>query len=267
MRYFDDVEFLRGDAVEGCAAVIDQRFPDFYSVEFMRAGRMSFGVDGQPGFVLSWPAVFWHHPAHSYQYGAVDASGWSHRYLLLRGERARRLVEEGFMRLSPAWYVSVRKPEAVDAIFHELAAMAHSRPDRHRGELLIGLERLLCLLDAERRDGLTEEEGRHGDAVGKLADRIAEAPLTNWDFGQEAAKAGLSYSHFRRLFKRMVGQPPHDYVLSCRVRAAAEVLRRGGRSVKEVADELGFKDLASFCRLFRKRMGLSPGRYRNAVPY
>jgi AraC-like DNA-binding protein len=77
---------------------------------------------------------------------------------------------------------------------------------------------------------------------------------------------GLSYSHFRRLFRRFAGCSPHEYLLRCRMRRAARDLRDTGRQVKDVAAEAGYDDPAQFCKLFRKKIGLSPGRFRQGVP-
>ena len=41
-----------------------------------------------------------------------------------------------------------------------------------------------------------------------------------------------------------------------------EVLEGGQTSQKEIAESLGYKDVASFTRAFRKAVGLAPGAYR-----
>lgn len=49
---------------------------------------------------------------------------------------------------------------------------------------------------------------------------------------------------------------------ACRRDAACEALRRGDRSVNEVARELGFSDPSAFHRSFRKWTGMTPGEFR-----
>ena len=261
MRYFDDIEILDACLSPRCHAVMDQSFPGIYSVEFIRAGRMRFGIDGGESLEIDFPAVFWHHPDHSYQYGAVDANGWEHRYVTMRGLMAKRLVEEGFIPLSTDGYFPVKNPELVDSIFHEAASLARSHVVRPHGEIFVGLERLLCVLVAEAA-GSADVDGLRIQAIRGLSERMASSPGDEFDIQKEARGAGLSYSHFRRIYARSTGQAPWDYLISRRMMAAADSLRSGRESVKEIASRLGFSDPIHFAKLFKKRLGLSPGAYR-----
>jgi AraC-like DNA-binding protein len=264
MAYFDDIEILHGDVTSHCVAVLNQSFPGMYSVEFIRSGRMFFGIDGRPVTELNSPAVFWHHPSHSYQYGALDANGWEHRYITMRGPMARRLVEDGFMPLSAAGFFGVRNPEPVDSIFRGIISMVKSKATRLHGDIFVELERLLCFLRTEAV-GRMADGTPHASAVLALAERMTGSPGSEFDIDDEARKVGLSYSHFRRLFAQITGQAPHDYLLSRRIVAAADALRTGRKSAKEVAHQLGFADPIHFCKAFKKRMGLSPGEYRRTT--
>jgi len=72
----------------------------------------------------------------------------------------------------------------------------------------------------------------------------------------------LSVSHFRRLFQRLLGRPPHDYVLLCRMLAAAELLRDPGLQIKEAAARAGYDDPAQFSRAFKQQLGVAPSAFR-----
>jgi AraC-like DNA-binding protein len=55
---------------------------------------------------------------------------------------------------------------------------------------------------------------------------------------------------------------PIEYCRTVRITRAREVLEGGQTSQKEIAESLGYKDVASFTRAFRKAVGLAPGAYR-----
>jgi AraC-like DNA-binding protein len=55
---------------------------------------------------------------------------------------------------------------------------------------------------------------------------------------------------------------PIAYCRTVRIARAREVLEGGQTSQKEIAESLGYKDVASFTRAFRKAVGLAPGAYR-----
>lgn len=59
-----------------------------------------------------------------------------------------------------------------------------------------------------------------------------------------SAYAGMSSSTLNRHFRDMVGTSPMDYVLSCRVSRAKELLKEGNLSKTEIAGICGFYDIA-----------------------
>ena len=84
-------------------------------------------------------------------------------------------------------------------------------------------------------------------------------PLTLDDL---AAVAGLSRSHFSRLFRTETGISPWQFLIQARVRKGAELLRSTSKRVNVVSEVCGFPDPNHFCRLFRKHFGSSPGAFR-----
>ncbi len=82
---------------------------------------------------------------------------------------------------------------------------------------------------------------------------------------QSAARAGLSLFHFLRLFSRVLGVSPHQYLVRSRLRHAARLLAGGEQSVTDVALDAGFADLSNFVRTFHRAAGMSPGAFRQAA--
>jgi AraC-like DNA-binding protein len=105
----------------------------------------------------------------------------------------------------------------------------------------------------------------HQAAIEQVARRVREDPVGDFDFRAAAEEMHISYAHFRRLFRQYMERPPHDYLLLWRMRKAARALRDPDRLVKSVAHEVGYGDAAQFCKLFTKKIGLSPTDYREAL--
>lgn len=83
---------------------------------------------------------------------------------------------------------------------------------------------------------------------------------------QLAAAAGLSPFHFSRLFSRLMGLSPHQYLMNRRLQHARRLLSApGGRcSIAHVAIESGFGEQSHLGRLFRRTYGVSPSEFRQA---
>lgn len=84
-----------------------------------------------------------------------------------------------------------------------------------------------------------------------------------------ARDAGLTTPHFITQFRAVFGETP----VQCRTRArldrARELLAAGGESITQICLALGFGNMGSFSRVFRKRFGCAPRDYRRrpAAPH
>jgi AraC-like DNA-binding protein len=81
--------------------------------------------------------------------------------------------------------------------------------------------------------------------------------------GAVAGEAGMSPSHFSRIFKKVMGLSYQEYLNSCRVTKAKTLLRTSPQSVTKIAISLGFSDPTGFGRIFKKLTGQTPSSYRN----
>ncbi len=84
-----------------------------------------------------------------------------------------------------------------------------------------------------------------------------------------AAVAGLGTTHFQALFKQSTGSPVHQYVVRRRVEHALRELRRGNRSIAEVAAATGFAHQSHLARWMQRLIGVTPAavlRDHGAVP-
>src|SRR5882757_10767955 len=84
------------------------------------------------------------------------------------------------------------------------------------------------------------------------------------DLEDAAGQADVSPFHFLRLFSSVLGVSPHQYLVRSRLRHAARRLADDGRSVTDVAYDVGFGDLSNFVRTFHRAAGVSPRRFREA---
>jgi transcriptional regulator GlxA family with amidase domain len=75
-------------------------------------------------------------------------------------------------------------------------------------------------------------------------------------------RSGLPKRTFDRRFRAATGYSPLAYVQSLRIEEAKQLLETGAATVDAIAREVGYEDMASFRRLFRRLAGMTPGDYR-----
>ena len=76
---------------------------------------------------------------------------------------------------------------------------------------------------------------------------------------------GYSKSHFCRTFKSIVGDTFHNVLNRHRIKIACLHLKESQSPIENIAVAVGFADAKSFCRVFKKRMGISPVTYRKST--
>jgi AraC family transcriptional regulator len=96
----------------------------------------------------------------------------------------------------------------------------------------------------------------------RLEEYIHAHPQRNLTLAELAAVVGLSPYHLTRLFRRHMGQPLHQYVLSQRLHLAKRLLETTDQTITQIADALGFADHSHLCRQFKRHFGAPPGVLR-----
>jgi AraC family transcriptional regulator of arabinose operon len=80
---------------------------------------------------------------------------------------------------------------------------------------------------------------------------------------QMADYAGLSRSHFVRLFKEQTQYSPMNYFIRLKMQHACMLLSLSDKSVKEISYDVGYENPYYFSRLFKRVIGVSPSDYRD----
>ncbi|RDI60696.1 AraC family transcriptional regulator [Microvirga subterranea] len=184
-------------------------------------------------------------------------------------------------------------PELMQEIAEDVAGRPLSRPPwfrhsvMHDPELALAHAELhVCLCRDDSWASEMEQDTRLVDYLARLIARWADLDglprvrgcskgiarvrdYLDTHLGQEAELAelariaGLSRSHFIRAFRKETGLTPHAYLLDRRFRAAGRLLGQG-ESPGDVAAACGFFDQSHLNRVFKARMGVTPGIFRAA---
>ena len=150
-----------------------------------------------------------------------------------------------------AWDIGGVPPLPQLMVLGELAqAAVEGRSD-------VGLDEV-GMLFAARFAGMVSERKRGSRGIGApealARDRRRAVESALWmdahshepiDLDTAAQEAGLSSFHFLRLFAKVLGVTPHQYLVRSRLRHAARLLADDARSITDIAFDVGFGDLSN----------------------
>jgi len=165
-----------------------------------------------------------------------------------------------------AWRTGGLPPLPELMVLGELAqSVAEKRSDVGLDEASLCLAARFVQLASGRKPVLQRSTASDRRRAVEAALWISSHSQQDTHLAQAAARAGLSPFHFLRLFSRVLGVSPHQYLVRSRLRHAAQLLARGDQSVTEVALDVGYADLSNFVRSFHRAAGVSPGAFRHAA--
>jgi two-component system response regulator YesN len=75
----------------------------------------------------------------------------------------------------------------------------------------------------------------------------------------------MNASYFSSVFKIETGKNFIDFLIEIRINEAKKFLARPELKVYEVGSLVGYSETASFIRVFKKVVGISPAEYRRAI--
>ena len=148
-----------------------------------------------------------------------------------------------FLQLRLRSLLSNAAEMSLDALACELVdAAANTEHDRHR------------LYRSELLRWYAERVG----AARELMDCDPTADHSLWHL---SSQVGMSVFLFARVFRELVGMPPHRYLVHRRLCRARDFLR-SGMPVTDVCYASGFNNLSHFIKSFRTHFGVSPSRLK-----
>jgi transcriptional regulator GlxA family with amidase domain len=104
----------------------------------------------------------------------------------------------------------------------------------------------------------SRENRPFGDLLAWLPDNVRR----NLTVDSLARRAAMSSRNFARLFQKDVGKTPAMHIEDLRLEVARRQLELTALSLEEVADASGFRSAETLRRVFRRRLGVTPGQYR-----
>lgn len=233
-----DTQFLVGDKVaplnDTSAVLVDGWQPHAYLHDPTRPRTLILALYIEPGWLTSF---------HS----SWAASGWPGFFAQPCGEITPRIRE-------------LARDLATDMMARPACAGEH---EQLLSDLMIAvIERFTEWRSSTFSIRAMNVGPRPDWRIRRVAESIRADLPYDADVGSLAKAAGISRSHFFRLFENSMGVPPRVYLNVARLERAVDAVVNGNANIAEIGTRLGFDIPAHFTRFFRNHTGVSPREFR-----
>ena len=130
-------------------------------------------------------------------------------------------------------------------------------------ENIVALEILLLINTAFASHTAAEKTSGSG-AIKAAIDYINKNFSQHLSLDTIAQNSYISVNQLCRLFNKYCGTTVSKYIVSRRITEAKKLLS-SGKNVTDTAILCGFEDYANFIRVFKKHVGVTPGKYNSSI--
>ncbi|MBO7146826.1 MAG: helix-turn-helix transcriptional regulator [Lentisphaeria bacterium] len=259
MNCFDDLNF-RMCIHRFCNSDQLNFKPHANSVEFIRNGQVFLKHQDHVA-CLKAPVLFWLKKGEIYSF-ILDRKckqPYEHLYSDCNGEKTDQMIEH-LNELCPQGYVTPNNPDKISEIFFEQVKLFRLDPNYYQPEMYQNFISIVAEIVCSLRKTITPENDPY--KVTLLANDMRKDPFQKYNLRAWAKKQGITYQHFRRLFRQEHKLPPAQYLRNQKMTRAAELLSMTNMRIKEIAFNCHYDSLMDFSRSFKKFAGVSPLEYR-----
>lgn len=219
---------------------------DFYYIYVLNGEMLLEDCRLMPGDVM----VF--EPGHDYQYTSRGETAylWVH----YTGFEARSLTKSTGLALNRRRHIGIHRE--IIACFRQLFREFIINDDAAE-QLCVCLLREILLFTGRYIDF-----GSRGSLPLLAIEYIHRSFQGPIDIDALARMENMSCTAFRSAFRQHTGVSPSEYIIGQRISAACRLLSQTDKSVSAIAADVGYPDQYYFSRLFRKKMGMPPLKYR-----
>jgi AraC-like DNA-binding protein len=159
----------------------------------------------------------------------------------------------------------LRTNEPLNGIFTQLY---HTPESMRLGFFRVKIAELLLLLSAIDTAAFSEQKqyfpASQTAKIKEIHSLITSRPDKTFTVEELSEISGMPPASLRKVFKVVYGTPVYQYIKSCKMKTAAEMLISDRRmNIADIAQRLGYDNASKFSAAFRDIMGVTPQNYRN----
>lgn len=231
-----------------------------FAIVYIAGGSGTYRVNKGETQQVRKGNLFFFYPGAKFDYGPPQNGFWDEYYFTLEGPRINEWLGSWLTEIDRVKEVHAddAQQSKIDRIF---TLMESGYPNN--------LDRAALLLESMLYEFIISSQTlpntNKADYVTTVMEDLSASVYGAFDAQQICKKHHISFSTLRRIAHKQSGYPLNEYIHRLKVAEAKNILLNTDKTVKEIADALGFKDVFYFSRLFKKYVGLSPLNYRKSI--
>lgn len=237
------------------------RVLDEYQLIYIARGAGRFESSSCTEVDVEEGSVFILFPHEWHRFKPDEQKGWDEFWVGFSGTVIENLDKKGFLsRTNPVLHIGVS-----DLVIQLLSEIIERTKEEKTGyqQLVSGIVyHLLGKVYSLVKERSFEPEDPTESIINKA--RVIFRTNIDRDIHVEkvAEELNISYTWFRRSFKRYTGIAPHQYIIQLKIEKAKALLADPAKSIKEIAFSMNFESAHYFSKLFKEKTGCSPEEYR-----
>ncbi len=238
------------------------RVLDEYQLIYITHGQGTFESETGGVHAIQEGSLILLFPDEWHRYKPDERTGWNEYWVGFKGPIADQLVRNKFFtNRHPVMRIGFR--EEIVAFFNDICERTKTELTGYQPLISGEILHLLGFVHALSRERTLGGEGNPEASLASKARVILRENVENFiSIEQVSDELGVSYSLFRKIFKKYTGISPGQYLIQLKIEKAKLLLTLPDKLVKEIAYELGFDSSFYFSKLFKEKTGLSPVKYR-----
>ncbi|MET3879769.1 helix-turn-helix domain-containing protein [Chitinophaga sp. OAE865] len=231
-----------------------------YQVIYITGGKGIFESDSCRQQEVKAGTIILLFPGERHRYRPSPETGWDEYWVGMKGPVLDNLLKESFItREKPCLYIGFQ--EGILQLFHLVIEKTKQEHPGYQpliaGAVLHMMGNIHYLVKQQAAGNKDKEE-----LMDKARLLFRSHISGHYSPEQAAEELHVSYSWFRKEFKKYTGLSPFQYYIQLKIEKARELLNDPAVSVKEIAYALRFDSSFYFSRIFKEKTGPTPTAYR-----
>lgn len=234
-----------------------------YQLMYVASGTGVFESEALGIVAVKPGSVFLIEPGIWHRYQPTFESGWEEYWIGFRGHYPEYLMKQKCFNTCDLMTNIGLNSEFVMVFGRLFESLKSNRLPISRVFSCGAMQLLAIAYSASLMNN--KQQNRKEDIVNSLKLKIQEQWSEQIQMKNLAKQYHVSYTWLRRSFKELSGISPGQYHLNLKLEKACQMLVTTDMTISEIAFTTGFVTEFHFSRIFKKKMNITPSKYRSEL--